>query len=115
MLARLAAMKASPNAASFASGLSADRAVRSANISALRTCAASCAILVEGDSSSIRFGNIERVLAEPDTTLRLFGKPEVHGKRRMGVSLALGASIDKARAQARAMMETVLKNVTLDK
>ena len=79
------------------------------------TCAASCAILVEGDSSSIRFGNIERVLAEPDTTLRLFGKPEVHGKRRMGVSLALGASIDKARAQARAMMETVLKNVTLDK
>jgi len=78
------------------------------------TCAASCAILVEGDSSSVRFGDIERVLTEPDTALRLFGKPEVHGKRRMGVSLALGDSIDAARAQARAMTATLLENVTLD-
>jgi phosphoribosylglycinamide formyltransferase 2 len=78
------------------------------------TCAASCAILVEGDSSSIRFGNIERALTEPDTALRLFGKPEVHGKRRMGVSLALGGSLDKARAQARSMTATVLENITLD-
>jgi phosphoribosylglycinamide formyltransferase 2 len=78
------------------------------------TCAASCAILVEGDSSSVRFGHLERALTEPDTALRLFGKPKVHGKRRMGVSLALGSSIDAARAQARAMTATVLENVTLD-
>ena len=77
-------------------------------------CAASCAVLVEGDSSSVRFGHLERALTQPDTALRLFGKPEVHGKRRMGVALALGGSIDAARAQARAMTATVLENVTLD-
>ena len=36
----------------------------------------------------------------PDTTLRLFGKPEVHGQRRMGVVLALGDTIDIARDKA---------------
>jgi phosphoribosylglycinamide formyltransferase 2 len=72
---------------------------------------ASCAILVDGDSSNVRFENVDRALTEPDTALRLFGKPEVRGHRRMGVSLALGASIDEARAKARKMTETVLKGV----
>ena len=40
--------------------------------------------------NDIRFENVERALTEPDTALRLFGKPEVRGHRRMGVSLALG-------------------------
>ena len=78
------------------------------------TCAASCAILVEGDSSNVRFENIDRALTEPDTALRLFGKPEVHGRRRMGVSLALGADIDTARARARTMTQTVLEGVRLN-
>ncbi|HWK48487.1 MAG TPA: formate-dependent phosphoribosylglycinamide formyltransferase [Steroidobacter sp.] len=74
---------------------------------------ASCALLVEGESTSVRFENVERALAQPDTAVRLFGKPEVHGQRRMGVSLALGASIDEARAKARAMTEALLEGVRL--
>ncbi len=76
--------------------------------------AASCALLVEGDSADIRFQNVERALTEPDTALRLFGKPEVRGHRRMGVSLALGDSIEEARAKARAMTQTLLEGVRLE-
>ena len=76
--------------------------------------AASCALLVDGNSASIRYTGVERALTEPDTALRLFGKPEVRGHRRMGVSLALGASIGEARAKARAMTETLRAGVRLD-
>jgi len=62
---------------------------------------ASAVILVEGDSAQVSFGNLELALAEPDTQLRLFGKPEVVGKRRMGVGLALADSIEEARRKAR--------------
>ena len=72
---------------------------------------ASCALLVDGNSSNVRFGNVDRALAEPDTALRLFGKPEVRGHRRMGVSLALGATIDEARAKARRMTEQLSQGV----
>jgi phosphoribosylglycinamide formyltransferase 2 len=75
--------------------------------------AASCALLVEGESNDVRFENVERALSEPDTAIRLFGKPEVRGHRRMGVSLALGASIDEARAKARAMTQALLEGVKL--
>jgi phosphoribosylglycinamide formyltransferase 2 len=75
---------------------------------------ASCAILVEGDSNNVRFESVERALTEPDTALRLFGKPEVRGHRRMGVSLALGTTIDEARAKARKMTQTVLEGAKLD-
>ena len=75
--------------------------------------AASCALLVEGESNNVRFENVERALTEPDTAIRLFGKPEVRGHRRMGVSLALGASIDEARAKARAMTQALLEGVKL--
>ena len=59
-------------------------------------------ILVEGEGSDVRFSNLDAALAEPDTQLRLFGKPEVAGRRRMGVALARGESVDEARAKARA-------------
>jgi phosphoribosylglycinamide formyltransferase 2 len=75
---------------------------------------ASCALLVAGDSTNIRFENVEGALMEPDTAVRLFGKPEVRGHRRMGVSLALGNDIDTARAKARAMTQTLLAGVKLD-
>ncbi|WP_129642010.1 formate-dependent phosphoribosylglycinamide formyltransferase [Peristeroidobacter agariperforans] len=75
--------------------------------------AASCALLVEGESNDVRFENVDRALTQPDTAVRLFGKPEVHGQRRMGVSLALGSSIDEARAKARAMTELLLEGVRL--
>jgi phosphoribosylglycinamide formyltransferase 2 len=62
--------------------------------------AASAVILVEGDSDRVRFQGLERALAAPDTQLRLFGKPEVRGERRMGVALALGADVGDAKAKA---------------
>ena len=62
---------------------------------------ASCVILVEGDSTNVSFGNIENALKEPDTQVRLFGKPAVKGKRRMGVAVARGATIEEAREKAR--------------
>lgn len=71
---------------------------------------ASCAILLEGDSADVRFESVESALREPDTALRLFGKPEVRGKRRMGVALARAGSIEAARATARAMAQHVVRN-----
>jgi phosphoribosylglycinamide formyltransferase 2 len=62
---------------------------------------ASSVVLVEGNSAQVSFGNLEAALTEPDTQLRLFGKPEVSGHRRMGVLLARGASIDEALQKAR--------------
>ena len=62
--------------------------------------AASCPLVVEGDSNQVRFGNLEQALSEPDTQVRLFGKPEVHGKRRMAVALARGVDLEEARKKA---------------
>ena len=61
---------------------------------------ASAVILVKGDSDNIVFSGLERALAEPDTQLRLFGKPEVRGERRMGVCLSKGSTIEEARQKA---------------
>ncbi|TBU89766.1 formate-dependent phosphoribosylglycinamide formyltransferase [Phytopseudomonas dryadis] len=61
---------------------------------------ASAVILVEGESRQVGFGNLAAALAEPDTGLRLFGKPEVSGQRRMGVALARDESLQAARAKA---------------
>jgi phosphoribosylglycinamide formyltransferase 2 len=61
---------------------------------------ASSVILVKGQSKNISYSGLEEALAEPDTQLRLFGKPEVNGERRMGVCLAKGATIEEARRKA---------------
>ncbi len=68
---------------------------------------ASSVILVEGESSQVRFGNLDSALAATETALRLFGKPEVSGKRRMGVGLARGSDTDEARAKALAVSSAV--------
>jgi len=68
---------------------------------------ASCAIVVEGESNNVSFGNLEQALVEPDTQLRLFGKPEVSGKRRMAVTLARDTDIDSARSKARRAAEVI--------
>lgn len=68
---------------------------------------ASSVILVEGDSTQVSFGNLDAALAEPDTSLRLFGKPEVAGRRRMGVALARDTSTDDARKKANAASAAV--------
>lgn len=79
------------------------RAILGLPIPAIRQLgpSASAVLLVEGTSTAIGYGNLEQALAEPDTQIRLFGKPNVDGKRRMGVALARDADIEKARAKAR--------------
>jgi phosphoribosylglycinamide formyltransferase 2 len=72
-----------------------------------RGAAASCAVLFEGDRKAPRFSGIAEALAEPDTQLRLFGKPEIVGKRRMAVTLALDQTVDAARAKARRAAERI--------
>jgi phosphoribosylglycinamide formyltransferase 2 len=62
---------------------------------------ASCAMLAHGHGVPV-FGNVEGALEEPDTALRLFGKPRVDGHRRVGVTLARGEDVDIARSKARA-------------
>ena len=57
---------------------------------------ASKAIKVYGNSNAVSFGNLEAVLAEPDTDLRIFGKGELKGKRRLGVVLARAATVEEA-------------------
>lgn len=74
---------------------------------------ASTAILVEADTTELQFTNLEAALTEPDTTLRLFGKPEVRGQRRMGVALARGESIDEARQRSRVVAAAVLKGMQI--
>ena len=61
---------------------------------------ASSVILVRGDSDKPCFENLERALEQEDTQLRLFGKPEVSGQRRMGVVLARGDNVEEARNKA---------------
>ncbi len=61
---------------------------------------ASCALLAHGEGVP-RFEHVDKALAQPGTALRLFGKPSVHGHRRVGVTLARADSIDAARQLAR--------------
>ena len=63
--------------------------------------AASAVILPEGKSSAMVFENVGAALVEPDTHLRLFGKPEMNGRRRLGVVACLDGSIEAAREKAR--------------
>jgi phosphoribosylglycinamide formyltransferase 2 len=89
------------------------RAILGLPIPEIRTWgpSASAVLLVEGESTRPSFGGLDAALAEPGTQLRLFGKPEVAGHRRMGVALALGDDIEHARTKARGVIEHI--DVTL--
>jgi phosphoribosylglycinamide formyltransferase 2 len=86
------------------------RAILGLPIPAIRrhgAAAASCALLVKGNSSAMTYGNLGAALRQPDTDLKLFGKPGVRGSRRLGVGLALGADVDEARAKARDVVAAI--------
>lgn len=68
---------------------------------------ASRAVVVEGDSTQVSFGNLSKVLEQPDTQIRLFGKPEVHDHRRMGVLLARAESTNEARQKTKNMLDNL--------
>lgn len=72
---------------------------------------ASAVILVEGNSKKVRFGNLDTALSTPHTDIRLFGKPEVAGKRRMGVTLARAEDTDTARKLAKDVAQKVTVNL----
>ena len=72
---------------------------------------ASRAVVVEGDTNRIEMDNLEAVLAEPGTQMRIFGKPEVVGHRRMGVILATDESVEAARKKAERAYEALRVNV----
>lgn len=69
--------------------------------------AASRVLLVEGDSDQVAFSGLDQALRAPGTQLRLFGKPEVRGQRRMGVALALADDVEAARDKARAVIDAI--------
>lgn len=68
---------------------------------------ASSVILADGDSEQLTFNDLEQALHIADTQIRLFGKPEVHGQRRMGVALARSHDIDQARQNAIRVSQSV--------
>ena len=68
---------------------------------------ASSVILAEGESKQVSFKHIEKALTLPDTQVRLFGKPEVSGERRMGVALARGETVESAKEKAIAASEAI--------
>lgn len=72
---------------------------------------ASRAIVVEGDTDKIEMDNLEKVLEEPGVQLRIFGKPEIKGHRRMGVILATADTVEEARAKAERAYERLTVNV----
>jgi len=57
-------------------------------------------VLVEGEGAGPRYHGVAAALAEPDTQLRVFGKPEVKGRRRMAVTLARAESLEAAVGKA---------------
>ena len=64
---------------------------------------ASKAIKLHGNSNAVSFGNLEEVLAEPDTDMRIFGKGELNGHRRLGVLLARAENVEQALAKVERM------------
>ena len=69
--------------------------------------AASSVVLASGSSENVRFEISSDGLSEPDTQLRLFGKPSVNGERRMGVALALGDNVEMAKLKANKVSNSI--------
>ncbi|MFT6599394.1 MAG: phosphoribosylglycinamide formyltransferase 2 [Alloalcanivorax sp.] len=68
---------------------------------------ASSVLLVKGESTDMRYGNLDEALSQPDTDLRLFGKPEVSGSRRLGVAVARADSVERARVKANKVIAAI--------
>lgn len=68
---------------------------------------ASKAIVVDGVSRNVSFKNLDKVLSEPDTSIRIFGKGELNGHRRLGVLLARGKNTDEALAKVFEMSKKI--------
>ena len=72
---------------------------------------ASMAIVVEGDTDKIEMDNLDKVLEEPGVQMRIFGKPEIKGHRRMGVLLATDETVEKALEKVQRAYDKLKVNV----
>ena len=72
---------------------------------------ASSVILVSGKSNHVTFNNVSEALKLADTQIRLFGKPEVNGQRRMGVALARDNSVEAAKQKAMNVSASITINL----
>ncbi len=72
---------------------------------------ASKAIVVEGDSNRIEFEHVDKALEESGVQLRIFGKPEITGHRRMGVILATDKDVESAKAKCDRALDKLKINV----
>jgi len=69
---------------------------------------ASVALRIDGKSDLISYSNLDSALDEPDTGIRLFGKPSINGHRRLGVALARGANVEEAIEKAKRVASKVI-------
>ena len=69
---------------------------------------ASRAVVLEGNYNNVEFSNIDKVLDRPSSDMRIFGKPEVRGHRRMAVLLARRNSVDEARSVTKQMLDDLV-------
>ncbi|NCS93117.1 MAG: formate-dependent phosphoribosylglycinamide formyltransferase [Leptospira sp.] len=69
--------------------------------------AASSAILLEGSTDQPAYKGLEDALAIPGVDVKIFGKPNIDGKRRMGVALALGKTIEEAKEKANSARDKI--------
>lgn len=72
---------------------------------------ASRAVVIEGDTDKIEMDNLEKVLAKPGVQMRIFGKPEIKGHRRMAVILATDETVEAARKKAERAYNALKVNV----
>ena len=68
---------------------------------------ASAVLLVQGQANNIQFSHLDVALDTPNTDVRLFGKPNINGKRRMGIGLARAESTDSARQLAQSVVGSI--------
>ncbi len=78
----------------------------------MQRAGASAVIYGGADTQQLAFDNIEQALAVPESDLRLFGKPESFVRRRMGVALASGATVEEARERAQLTASLVKPTVS---
>ena len=68
---------------------------------------ASAVVLGEGESTDIRYAGVAAALDGDEVQLRLFGKPDIAGRRRLGVALARADNVEQAVARAKAAAAAV--------
>jgi phosphoribosylglycinamide formyltransferase 2 len=69
---------------------------------------ASHVIKPEAQSDNVSFSNLDTALQQENTQIRLFGKPNINGKRRMGVAVCRDFDLRSARAKAKKVAESIL-------